>query len=186
MLKFLLPALAAVLLSATLARGDVVTAHYNVPENLDDGGIALDYGFFGYDGPDGFTSLVGYQVIESRFDAVFTPNPGVNIEDLLIDFVVPVFPTLSGEEFWSFSGADFVETSPGSGTYAISVTTDAFNGPARAGRFSMQLYSVADPPTPIGGVFTPGSGFEFDVVVPEPGSLGLLAAAGLLALRRRR
>jgi hypothetical protein len=180
-------AVMAILLGlASAARADVVTAHYNVPETLDDGGIALDYGFFGYDGPDGFTSLVGYQVIESRFDAVFTPNAGVNIEDLQIDFVVPVTPTLSGEEFWSFNGADFVETSPGSGIYAISVATDAFNGPGRAGRFSMQLYSIADPPTPIGGVFQPGSGFEFDVLVPEPASLGMLAGVSLLALRRRR
>ena len=175
----------SLLAAASAARADVVTAEYRLPENLGDGGMSLDYFQFGYEGPNGWEVLTGYEIVESRFQATFTPNPGTVLDDLLIAFVVPVDPSASGNTYFAVYGDQLVETSPGSGTYAFSMTTADFNGPIRSGRFSLELYSLGDPPTAIGGTFTADSGFYFDVLIPEPTSLGLLGLTGLAALRRR-
>jgi len=171
------------------ASAETVDLFYHVR----DIGISYDYRGMGYAGPDGeYTSLTGANIISSSVILDFTTAPDVDITNLHMQMVVPVLNATS--EFFAVLGPDLTQVSPGH--YTFSLTTDAYNGEIRDGRFSIESFvlDAQGSPTSIDATVTASTGFYYTVElptspVPEPASalllLGGLAVVPALARRRR-
>lgn len=181
---------AALVIGALLGVGqasatDTIERSYLIPRI----GITYDYFAFGINDPDGnFINLAGQQILSSRVEIEFTPDPGVDISTLVMWMAVPVQGVAS--QYFGIEGSQLVETTPGTWRYAL--TTDAYNGIIYSGRFSVQAYglnSLGDPIT-LPGIVGENTGFHFTVgsPVPEAGTWALMAAGvpALLLVRRRR
>lgn len=152
-------------------------------------GITLDYFAFGVSDADGnFVSLAGQQILSSRVEIDFTPEPGVDVSSLVMWMAVPVQGVAS--QYFGIEGSQLVQTTPG--TWHYELTTDAYNGILYNGRFSVQSYglnSLGDP-VQLPGTVTATTGFHFTVgsPVPEAGTWALMAVGlpALLLVRRRK
>jgi hypothetical protein len=165
-------ALAAATFAAGVFVGSVaqaveVTATYNLPSP----GVALNFGWFGYTDPnDNFIQLAGYEITHTRIVVDFVPDAGNDPTTLYIGMAVPVTPfDPNGVDFIEVSGSSLVETTPG--VFHYELDTEAYDGIARSGRFSLEVYGL-DPvtfePVPLSGTFLEGSGIFFTVDGPEP------------------
>jgi hypothetical protein len=187
---------AATLAAAVVtAHGENVIAEYNI-DNPEAGPVSLNFFQFGYtDGGGDFIPLTGAHIeqaqVKINFRPGLVPGPGphqvpFDVDQLRVSMVVPVLlDDPKGTELFLVEGTQLVETSPG--TFTFNLTTDAFNGEIRSGRFSLDIgaFDEQGEPVPMAGEFFGGSGFYYTVAVPEPASVGLLAVASLV-LRRRR
>ena len=156
-----------------------VVAYYPITQT----GSARDYRVFGYTAEDGsFVPLVNDQIVSANLTLDYTPAPGEDINNLFIGMTVP---TDSEMQFFSVTGADFVQTAPG--VYHYDLTTDLFNGTVRDGGFGIETYSLVDGEgQATDGQYLEGSGFRYTVaLVPEPSTWALLGSGGAALLSRR-
>ena len=129
-----------------------VTVVYELPEHP---GLELLFGWFGGNEP-----LEG-EIVATRADIDFTPEPGTDTANFMSSFSVPVDPPLSGNSEFLLIGAEIGWFGTQRQTYSIA--TDAFNGPIRPGRFGW-IIAGADPNQPLEGTLV-NSRIEFDVLV---------------------
>ncbi len=181
---------AALALSALAAHGqasatETITRSYLMP------GIGYTYDYFAFatsDAEGNFVNLAGQQILSSRVEIDFTPNPGVDISGLVMWMAVPVLNVES--QYFGIDASQLVETSPG--TFHYELTTNAYNGTIYSGRFSVQSYGLDAMGNPISlpGTVSATTGFHFTVTspVPELGSWALMGSGLplLLLLARRR
>ena len=146
--------------------------------------------YMGYsDGDGNFVSLAGEQIVNSRVVIDFTPDPGVNVDWLVMEFAVPT--TDAQASYFEVRGTDLVETTPGTWHYELSTTL--YNGTIHGGRFGWSTYGLTPDGAAVsmGGTLSAETGYYFTVTtpVPEVPSAALLLA-GLAAVpafvRRRR
>lgn len=166
-------------LMAFAAAGAPETVVFEFGDGEFGGGWARDYGFFG-----GFDN-VGKQIVETRVIIEFEPTNGFDAADFFTAFLVPVIlDDPSGSELLMVIGSE-VGWSGTSGVKTLNLTTDAYNGTVRAGRFGWELRGFDDLDPSISGIFSGNSRIEFDLV-PAPGALVVLGLGGMVAGRRRR
>lgn len=178
-------ALGALLTVGQAGATDTITRSYLMPRI----GITYDYFAFGISDPDGnFVSLAGQQILSSRVEIDFTPEPGVDVSSLVMWMAVPVQGVAS--QYFGIEGSQLVQTTPG--TWHYELTTDAYNGIIYNGRFSVQSYGLNSLGDPISlpGLVSATTGFHFTVgsPVPEAGTWALMAIGlpALLLVRRRK
>lgn len=183
----LAPVLASVVALGALtsaAKAELVTKFYQTPFP----GVSLTYGAVIYEfDEENFLDLTGYNLVNTRTQIEFLPEPGQDFSSLHVEFLVPVIPNdPDASVFLQILGTDLTETSPGLWTYTAE--TEELNGIIRSGRFSLTMFGLDQDENPIWipGAFTDTSGFYLTVAIPEPSTTALLLPAlGLLARRRR-
>ena len=186
-------ATAAIAFAAPAFAVDTVTAFYH-PSRI---GVAYTVGSFGYRDAEGdFVSLAGQQIMSSRVLIDFTPNPGVDVSTLRMEFAVPTIDAQSS--YFLVLGTDLIETTPG--TYHYELTTDLYNGTLHGDRFGWSTYGLTPDGAAVslGGSLSAETGYYFTVTapgsvvapVPEASTYALmfggLVAIGAVARRRQR
>lgn len=178
--------LASLLSTAPARAADTMELFYH-PSRI---GVSYLVRGMGYNNSEGaFISLAGEQILSSRVVVEFTPDPGVDITWLRMEFAVP---TIDGRATdFVVQGSDMAEITPG--TWRYEHWTTLYNGTIHDGRFGWSTFGL----TPDGaaitleGTLSVDTGYYFTVSSPVPElSTSMLLVAGLTAVsigsRRRR
>ncbi|WP_440225502.1 hypothetical protein ACQQ2N_09660 [Dokdonella sp. MW10] len=141
----------ALLVAAAPATAAVVTVRYDFPDVAN---MAASYGWFGGDwGQISEGEILSTTVVI----ADYTSYPGQDASEFYVAFDVPA---TGAQTQVRITGASLGWS--GAGVFNHSVTTDAYNGPIRPGRFGAEYVG--------GGDFASPSYIEFtvDAVLPDP------------------
>ncbi len=133
--------------------------------------------------PD-FTANAGREVVQTRLYLTFTTLPGFDASRMVIGLTAP---TAGGSAIWVY-GEDMGWS--GEGTFTYEMAFDDLNGIVPGGRATWTFEVGSDIEEEFlgfRGYFSADSRWEIDyAAIPAPGAAGAFAAAGLVALRRRR